>query len=261
MALDTESLLDPDEPPPVEIVNAGGRGNAVLVCDHASNRVPKKLGTLGLNADQLMDHIGWDPGAAEVARHLSVQLDAPLVLSGYSRLVIDCNRPLENAQSIAEESANIPIPGNHALSQMEKQVRINTLFLPFHSAISRLLEYRCHSPTLFLSIHSFTPELNGRPRPWHVGISYWRDGRFASLMRRSLARSDDLIVGDNEPYPIEDDIDYTIPIHGEGRRLPSVMIEIRQDEIQIVREAHIWATRLAAAYRLIEVEALRYVGS
>jgi predicted N-formylglutamate amidohydrolase len=100
----TLALLGSDEPPPVELVNDGGRSSAVLVCDHASNRVPQQLGTLGLNAVQLADHIGWDPGAAEVARRLSTLLDAPLVLSGYSRLVIDCNRPLRSAGSIAEES-------------------------------------------------------------------------------------------------------------------------------------------------------------
>jgi predicted N-formylglutamate amidohydrolase len=261
MPLDSDSLLGPDEPPPVEIVNADGRSNAVLVCDHASNRVPQKLGTLGLDADQLMDHIGWDPGAAEVARHLSKLLDAPLVLSGYSRLVIDCNRPLENTQSIAEQSAGIPIPGNHGLSPKQKQLRINTLFQPYHSAINRLLEKRGNSPTLFLSIHSFTPELDGRPRPWHVGVSYWRDGRFASLMREALARNGDLVVGDNEPYPIEDDIDYTIPAHGENRGLPSLMIEIRQDQVQTEAHAHIWASRLAAAYCLIEAEALLYFES
>jgi predicted N-formylglutamate amidohydrolase len=100
----TLALLGSDEPPPVELVNDGGRSSAVLVCDHASNRVPQQLGTLGLDAAQLADHIGWDPGAAEVARRLSTLLDAPLVLSGYSRLVIDCNRPLRSTGSIAEES-------------------------------------------------------------------------------------------------------------------------------------------------------------
>jgi predicted N-formylglutamate amidohydrolase len=187
-------LLGPDEPPAVEIVNAGGRSNAVLVCDHASHRVPERLGTLGLDPLVLAEHISWDRGAADVARRLSAHLDAPLVLSGYSRLVIDCNRPLCNAQSIAERSTGVFIPGNRALG-------------------------------------------------WALG------------------RTGDFAIGDNEPYPIEDDIDYTIPLHGESRGLPCAMIEIRQDGILTEAGAAVWAARLAAAYRLVEFEVLRLSGS
>jgi len=256
----TLSLLGPDEPPPVEIVNADGAGSAVLVCDHASNRVPKRLGTIGLNALQLADHIGWDPGAADVARRLSTRLDAPLVLSGYSRLVIDCNRPLRSAQSIAEQSGGVPVPGNCGLSAKEREARVNALFRPYHDAISRLLDSRSRRPTLLLSIHSFTPVLNDLSRPWHVGVSHGRDRRLAALMLGALVRDGDYRVGDNEPYPIEDDVDYTIPVHGEGRGLPSVMIEIRQDGIQTAEGIAAWAARLARAYRLIEAEALRLFG-
>jgi predicted N-formylglutamate amidohydrolase len=254
-------LLGSDEPSPVELVNAVGRSSAVLVCDHASNRVPRQLGSLGLNAVQLADHIGWDPGAADVARRLSALLDAPLALSGYSRLVIDCNRPLRSAESIPEQSGGVPVPGNHRLSPLERESRINALFRPYHDAIDRLLDGRTRRPSLLLSIHSFTPVLNGRPRPWHIGVSHWRDRRLAALMLGALARSGEFTVGDNEPYPIDADVDYTIPVHGEGRGLPSVMIEIRQDGIQTAAGTAAWAARLAASYRLIEAEALRIFGS
>jgi predicted N-formylglutamate amidohydrolase len=113
---------------------------------------------------------------------------------------------------------------------------------------------------LLLSIHSFTPVLNGRPRPWDIGISYGRDRRLAALLLGALARKGGLTVGDNQPYPVEDDIDYTIPHHGEGRGLPCVMIEIRQDGIRTAAGAAVWAERLANAYRLIEAEALRWFG-
>jgi predicted N-formylglutamate amidohydrolase len=257
----TVPLLGSDEPSPVELVNADGRSSAVLVCDHASNRVPRQLGSLGLNAVQLADHIGWDPGAADVARRLSALLDAPLVLSGYSRLVIDCNRPLRSAESIAEQSGGVSVPGNHGLSPLERESRINALFRPYHDAIDRLLDGRTRRPSLLLSIHSFTPVLNGRPRPWHIGVSHWRDRRLAALMLGAVAHSGEFTVGDNEPYPIDDDVDYTIPVHGEARGLPSVMIEIRQDGIQTAAGAAAWAARLAASYRLIEAEALRIFGS
>jgi len=257
----TLSLLGTDEPSPVEVVNADGAGSAVLVCDHASNRVPRRLGTLGLDAARLADHIAWDPGAADVARLLSVHLDAPLVLSGYSRLVIDCNRPLRNAESIAEQSAGVSIPGNCGLWSKEREIRVNALFQPYHGVIGRMLDGRARRPSLLLSIHSFTPLLNGRTRPWHIGVSYGRDRRLAALMLGALGHSGDFIVGDNKPYPIEDDVDYTIPVHGEGRGLPSVMIEIRQDEIRAAAGAAAWAARLAEAYSLIEAEALRFFGA
>jgi predicted N-formylglutamate amidohydrolase len=254
----TVPLLDADEPPAVEVVNAVGGGSAVLVCDHASSRVPRRLGTLGLDAARLTDHIGWDPGAADVARRLAALLDAPLVLSGYSRLVIDCNRPLRNPQSIAEQSAGVPVPGNRGLSQKDRENRVNALFLPYHHTISRLLQSRAPRPTLLLSIHSFTPVLNGRQRPWHVGVSFWRERSFATLMFGALARSGDLVVGDNEPYPIEEEVDYTVPVHGEGRGLPAIMIEIRQDGVRTPADADAWAARLAAAYGTIEAEALQH---
>jgi len=257
--LTTFALLEADEPPPVEVVNAEGGSSAVLVCDHAWNRFPRRLANLGLDTDQLVDHIAWDPGAAQVARRLSAHLDAPLILSGYSRLVIDCNRPLENAESIAKQSAGVPITGNRGLPPVEREIRINALFRPYHGAISRLLDGRSQRPSLLLSIHSFTPVLNGRLRPWQIGISYGRDRRLAALLLGVLTRDKGLTIGDNEPYPIEDDVDYTIPFHGEGRGLPCVMIEIRQDQIGKAAGAAAWAARLAEAYRLIEEQALRFL--
>lgn len=245
-------LLGPDEPPAVEILNARGGCQAVLLCDHASRRIPRRLGTLGLDPALLSDHIAWDPGAAEVARRLSAHLDAPLVLSGYSRLVIDCNRPLSSPESIPESSAGVPIPGNRGLPPEARKTRVEALFQPYHGAVGQLLDSRSGRPTVLLSIHSFTPVLNGQARPWHIGVSHWRDPRLAKLLLGTLVPAGDLVIGDNEPYPIEEPTDYTIPRHGEGRGLPSAMIEIRQDEIQTEAAAAAWAARLAEAYQSIE---------
>ncbi len=250
-----EPLLAADEAAPFEVVNRHGGGLAVLVCDHAANRVPRQLGSLGLDAAQLADHIAWDPGAAEVARRLSAHLDAPLVLSGYSRLVIDCNRPLGHAQSIAEQSAGIPIPGNLGISAAEREMRGAALFQPYHDAIAKLLDERRQQPTLLLSIHSFTPVLHGQQRLWQVGISHWRDRRLADGLIRALARDPELTVGDNAPYPIEASIDYTVIRCVEDFALPGVMIEIRQDQIRTPAGAARWAARLAAALRRIEDQA------
>lgn len=254
----TGSLLEPGEPPAFEVVNAHGSSHAVLVCDHASNRVPRRLGTLGLERVQLANHIGWDPGAAEVARRVAAQLDAPLVLSGYSRLVVDCNRPLCSGELIAERSAGVPVPGNHHLSSDHRAQRISTLFEPYHNAINMLLDDRLQRPTLLLSIHSFTPVLDNTPRPWHIGISYGADRRLAALMLHALAHDASIRVGDNQPYPIDNNFDYTIPVHGESRGLLNVMIEIRQDGIGTAAGAATWAALLVEAYRRIEAAALSF---
>jgi predicted N-formylglutamate amidohydrolase len=255
---DTETvvLLMPTEPPAFEIVNPDGNSSAVLVCDHASSRVPTSLSGLGLEPHQLAQHIGWDSGAADVARRLSMYLDAPLLLSGYSRLVIDCNRPLHSKESIPQQSAGVLIPGNCELTPEQRVIRVNTLFQPYHQAIERLLDERKPRPTVLLSIHSFTPILNGQRRPWQIGVSHWRDARLAALMIRELTQRGALVVGHNQPYPIDDITDYTLPVHGEGRGLPSIMLEIRQDEIHTEAGATAYASRLAESYRRIEAEML-----
>ncbi len=257
MTLKKQLLLEPDDPAVFELVNPHGSSNLVLVCDHASCRVPRKLGSLGLKQDQLADHIGWDPGAAEVARQLSDLLDAPLLLSGYSRLVIDCNRPPAASDSIAEESAGVSVPGNRNLTQLDCDQRREELFEPYHQAISRFLDKRADKKTLLLSVHSFTPVLMGQERPWPIGVCYGHDNRFALLMLAALAGNVDGEVGDNQPYAIEDDTDYTIPVHGEGRGLPNLMIEIRQDVIRTADGVSAWTKKLADAWLQVKEKALQ----
>ena len=248
-----EPLLAVGEPAACESVNVGGAGSAVVVCDHASNRIPRRLGSLGLGIDDLATHIAWDPGAADVARRLAELLDAPLVLSGYSRLVIDCNRPLGSPESIIEESGGIPVPGNRELTEAGRAARVEALFHTYHRAITDVLDRRlaARRPSLLLSIHSFTPSLNGSRRPWHLAFSYGRDGRLAGLLLDVFSRDRDILVGDNQPYGVDDTTDYTIPLHGERRGVPHVLIEIRQDGLVTPEACARWAARLAEAYRWI----------
>lgn len=252
------TLFSATEPAAFEIVNEHGKSNLVLVCDHASNRVPACLNKLGLSDAQLADHIGWDPGAAAVARLLAKHLDAPLLLSGYSRLVIDCNRPLTSSELIPEQSAGVLIPGNQNLSAYERDDRVQNLFIPYHDAIEALLDVRLLSaprtPTTFLSIHSFTPFLFDEQRPWHIGVSHKSDDRFAKNLYTALVQQGDIIVGFNEPYAIEDAFDYSIPTHGEARGLACAMIEIRQDGLTTQTGIERWAERIAQAYRSIELQ-------
>ncbi|HEY7608154.1 MAG TPA: N-formylglutamate amidohydrolase [Alphaproteobacteria bacterium] len=226
-------LLAGDEPPPFEIVNAGGASALVFVCDHASNRVPRALHHLGLGLVPLREHIAWDIGAADVARRLSRRFDAPLALTAYSRLVIDCNRALNDPSSIPAESDGVAVPGNRGLSQGERLQRAEALFKPYHDAVARLIAAKAErgAPPAVVSIHSFTPIFQRTRRPWHVGVLWNEDRRIALPLLDALRRETDLVVGDNEPYSARDGVGYTIVTHAERAGLAHVAIEIRQDMI------------------------------
>lgn len=245
-------VLAPDEPPPFEVVNPDGASGLFLICDHASHRLPRALGTLGLRPEQILEHIGWDIGAAQVARRLSSLLDAPLVLSGYSRLAIDCNRPPHVASSIPTLTGGVPVPGNIDLDDRSRQARQDALFWPYHRAIEALLARRPR-PAALLSVHSFTPTFPGQVRPWPVGVVFGQDRHLAGLFFDQL-RADDpaLLVGDNEPYQVTPDSDYGVPNYGEKRGVPAMLLEIRQDGIADDEGAHAWADRIARAYRALE---------
>jgi predicted N-formylglutamate amidohydrolase len=238
------ALLEADEPPPFELVNPHGKAQALLVCDHASNRIPRRLGDLGVSSDLLAQHIAWDPGAARVARGLAERLDAQLLLGNYSRLVIDLNRPLASAESMPEASAGVPIPGNLGTSESARAARVAALFEPYHCTLAQLLDQRCDRSTLLFSLHSFTPELHGEARPWHVGVAYGRDSRLADRVRPLLGRYGDLLVGDNQPYGVDDVHDFTLPVHGERRGIPHAMIEMRQDLLRTADDFDRWVERL-----------------
>jgi predicted N-formylglutamate amidohydrolase len=245
-------LLFPDEPASVEIVTPDAPGPVVLTCDHASNRMPRRCGTLGLDDAALQDHIAWDPGAAPVARRMAALLDAPLVLSGYSRLVRDCNRPAQAPSAVPPISAGTLIPGNEGIDDAERAAREAALFVPYHAAITAILEARRSRdmPTALMAIHSFTPDYPGLVRPWRIGIAYHRDARFARLLIDGLRADDpDLTVGDNEPYKVDDESDYTIPVHGEARGLPHVLVEIRNDGLKSPADQEGWADRLVRVVR------------
>jgi predicted N-formylglutamate amidohydrolase len=237
-------MLSAAEPSAVEVVNEDGQSPLFFFCDHASNRLPSSLGDLGVSPENLSSHIGWDIGAASLARRLADTFSATLVLSGYSRLVIDCNRPLFSAGSIPLSSAGIDIPGNHHLSADDVEARRATFFHPYHTAIAGLLDRRQEKrqPTALISMHSFTPDYPGQQRPWHVDFGYNRDRRLAGLLLDADIDAT-LVVGDNQPYKVEDDSDYGIPQHGERRGLPHVLVEVRQDTLSTESAIDQWADR------------------
>lgn len=247
-----ESILATDEPAAVEVREADGA--FVIVCEHASNRIPKSLGSLGLDAAALRRHIAWDPGAVEVARGLADRLKSALVTQPYSRLVIDCNRDPALADAVTDFSEDTPIPGNAGLSSEEKSSRIGEVWSPFHAALGSLLDRRASSGlnSILVTVHSFTPVYRGVARPWHVGIISTEDRSLSDAMLERLRQDAALTVGDNEPYSAKDNVDYTIRRHGLDRGLPHVMIEIRNDLLASAGDREAWADRLAGILSLLE---------
>jgi predicted N-formylglutamate amidohydrolase len=247
-------LLAADEPPPFIEIGLEGRSNFVIVVDHASRRIPRRLNDLGLPASELQRHIAWDIGALGVARQVAAALDAPLVAQNYSRLVIDCNRDPQVATSIPRSSESIDIPGNMGLSDADIAVRRAEIFDPYHHRIRTLLNERgaAGRPTILVAQHSMTNIYQGVPRDMHAAVLYNRDRRFAGLVLDRLRREAGLIIGDNEPYFVSDETDYTIPRHGEARGLPHVEIEIRQDLVSDDAGEADWARRITQALQHAE---------
>jgi predicted N-formylglutamate amidohydrolase len=241
-------LVGPDDPPPVDFIESGA-APVLLTCDHASNAVPRTLQGLGLARQAIAQHIGWDIGAAAVTRRLAAALDAPAVLSGYSRLVIDCNRDPSDPSSIPETSDGVAIPGNRNLSPEARDARRQACFEPYHARIAAWIAASAtavRAPAL-LSIHSFTPTMQGRARPWHVGILWNEDPRIPVPLLAALRAEPGVVVGDNEPYSAREPAGYTIRHHAEAGGLPHVAIELRQDLVASAAGAAEWAARLRAA--------------
>ena len=227
--------------------NPQGRGPFVILCDHASNRIPDAFQSFGFAEDALQTHIAWDRGALSVARILSAKLDAPLFWPDASRLIIDCNRASDASSLIVTESEGRPVPANRVLSKEERSRRLDHIHAPYHDAIDSCLDRRRadRRPTALIAIHSFTPVYFGKARPWQVGILFDDDRRLADLLIGGFESDPALTVGVNEPYSPADGVYYTLRRHAQPQGLPSVMIEIRNDEISDEASQRSWAEQLA----------------
>jgi predicted N-formylglutamate amidohydrolase len=260
MALDTvgatDQLLGKGDIPPVHEVNAQATSPFLLTSDHYGRVLPHALSDLGVAESELTRHIAWDIGIAGVADRLAEMLDAHLIAQRYSRLVIDCNRPPAAVSSIPVMSEATAIHGNEAISEGDRLARRREIFEPYHHRIDAAIDRRLHAkqPTVLVSLHSFTPVYAGVARPWHIGALYNRDTVLPQLLLKHLRAEGDLVVGDNEPYAVNDLTDYTIPVHGEARGLVNTGIEIRQDLIADQSGQQQWAERLARIFAEIEVE-------
>lgn len=243
---DSVGLLRAGDPPPFSIHQAQGTSPFILIADHAGQQIPARLGNLGLAKAERDRHIGWDIGIGAVTEQLSARLGAFAILQTYSRLVIDCNRPLYAPGSIVDSSDGTAVPGNIGLGEEERNSRAREIFAPYHARIAGELDRRridTHAPVL-IAMHSFTPVFGGIARPWQAGVLYQRDPRLAHALQRALL-DEGLVVGDNQPYAVSDATDYAIPVHAEQRGLLHVELEIRQDLIDHAGGQQEWADRLA----------------
>lgn len=260
--MDAMKLLSDDEPPPVGAFNLEGESPIFIVCEHAGRRIPEALGDMGLSEEDRQRHIAWDIGAEGVSRGLAERLDAPVITQTYSRLVCDCNRETHVPSFIPEISERTRIPANEDLGELDREARIEAIYRPLHDRITEELDKRAAAgrPTVFLSMHSFTPVFMDEPRPMHVGLLYDRDPRLGHLVGSVLRAEGDCPVTDNEPYALDWSRDYTVPEHGERRGIPSLEIEIRQDLIATPDGQAAFADRLAPALDQSATHLLRELG-
>ena len=235
------------------MVNRGGASPILLVCEHAGRAVPAALGDLGVEAGAMERHIAYDLGAADLTERLAASLDATAVLQPYSRLVVDCNRPpgaFDFAPAVSDGTA---VPANAGLGGAGRAERLRAIHAPFHDQIARLLDERAgaHRPPVLVTVHSFTPRLRrGSPRPWHAGLLYNRDDTLArALMVRLRRARPDLNPAFNAPYSVDDAGDHTIPVHGEARSIPHILIEVRNDLLADPAGRTLWAGLLAGTLR------------
>ena len=225
-------LLTADEPSPYYVVNPVSETPILLVCDHASCRFPKALGDLGLDPFARRCHLAIDIGAGSLTKRIAESLGVTAVIAQYSRLVVDCNRQLMDPGAFLQYGDGILVPGNRNLSQAEKDRRAEAIYWPYHNAIEEQIK-RLRSigpPPAFISIHSFTPVLDGIAREIQMGVLWDADSRRSDIFIEDF-RAAEYVTGDTEPYSGRAPQDFTIDHHAEEIGLPHVGIEVRQDLI------------------------------
>jgi len=250
------TLLGKMDPPPVKLLNEFGKGSFVFGCEHAGNRIPKALGTLGLTKIEQTRHIAWDVGAAQLTEKLSEKLDSPAVLQRYSRLVFDCNRTASHPGAFVVEADGAHVSGNAALSNADKHEREEAIYRPFHDALSGLTDRRRWSGERFayVAVHSFNDQVRGETRPWHVGFLYNQRSRMSQFLINWFRNNTDYQVGDNQPYSPLDAVDHTLRVQAEVRSIPYTMVEVRNDLLRTEKQIATWAALLARSLRAFVID-------
>ncbi len=235
----------------VEVFNADGMGEVVILCEHASHHIPDRYNGLGLAAADRTSHAAWDPGARAVSLALAHALDAPLVASKVSRLVYDCNRPPEAPSAMPEKSEVIEVPGNIGLAAEDRAERVGSVYQPFCDAVATVLSARkaAGQPTALITMHSFTPVYFGTPRAVEIGILHDSDSRLADAMLAEAHRLPHRRIARNDPYGPEDGVTHSLRLHGLENGLANVMIEVRNDLLRTPQDEARMAEELLTLLR------------
>ena len=261
-ARDPSRLLAPGEPLPFRVLNASSTRPLLLVCDHASRRFPESLGDLGLDPVARTCHLAWDIGAGALTEQVATDLGLTAVLAEYSRLIVDCNRDLADPSAFLEFGDGIVIHGNRGLDRRARDLRAEEIYWPYHYAIDMELKRlsAIEYPPAVVSIHSFTPVLDGVSREWEIGVLWDADRDTAEIIIDGF-RAEGYRVGDNEPYSGKAPMDFTIDHHAEAADLPHVGIEIRHDLIandvgveRVARQLSAIVDRIPSGRRLSATE-------
>ena len=244
-------LIGPGDPPPFISYNDHGKAPLLIVADHASPFFPAAMNQLGLADWVLEKHVVWDIGSDRLAQSLADELDAQAVLAGFSRLIVDPNRQIDDPSAFSELSDGIAIPGNIGLDEEQKRLRVQSFFKPYHDQISARLDHFRDQGIVpaFIAVHTCSPVFDRVIRPWHIGIMWDTDPRIPVPLMKRLEEMDGICIGDNEPYSGKHPHDFTVDHHAEPAGLPHVGIEVRQDLVQDEAGARKWAAILAEGLR------------
>jgi predicted N-formylglutamate amidohydrolase len=236
----------------VEIERGSGGSSVLVLCDHATNLLPPACGSLGLGAGDLDRHIAYDIGALGVARGVAEKLEATLIFSRFSRLLIDPNRGEDDPTLIMQISDGAIVPGNAGIAEKERENRIARFYAPYHQAIAAEIDTMMNNGRVpvIVSMHSFTHIWRGMPRKWHAAVLWDKDPRLAAPLIAELRHRTGVEIGDNEPYTgkLRND---TIYRHATLRGLPNALIEVRQDLVARAEGQREWAEILAQSLAAI----------
>ncbi|MEM8983401.1 MAG: N-formylglutamate amidohydrolase [Pseudomonadota bacterium] len=249
----TAPLLAADEPPPSRTIRGNTDCGCLLVCDHASARIPLALKGLGLSERAKRSHLVCDHGAGALTLAVAAELKIPAVMCNYSRLVVDCNRSLDDPSAFLTFGDGMRIAGNCDLTEAERKQRADAIYWPYHRAVDAALAEIDTSDerAALVSLHSFSPVLEGIQRPWDAGVLWDTDERLAEVFYAGLDDIPGVRVGDNVPYSGRSSADFTVDYHGESAGRAHVALEVRQDHIATDAGVAVWAERLSDILRTV----------